>query len=310
MLFRWIGHAFLRPHERLMLVLFEMKVSSLEDLATVSGYTTNRILHLYKQIRNIPTKARVDELKKEFNVIAKSDLPDKQKKKKMTEIKVQIRELRNQWAKPHRQIYEKQGSNKRLYSLGPKGIEYCLHIMQVNKGTWDITGEQNAHHNGVNGILTRLIHLLGHREFKWFYSSESSDLIVRTWEMIKKDEWSSDPKLARKEKKEMIRPDALLVMPNNFRLWFEFDNNTEWTKQITEKFRAYRNTISPNSAESINYPVIWITPTEYRAEELRNIWESVKDEFYSNQKVPDMHFFVEGEEVEWIRNNVAQLVTS
>ncbi|WP_028778725.1 replication-relaxation family protein [Shimazuella kribbensis] len=299
MIFQWISHPALRPYERLMMVLFEMGMVTLEDLSVVMGYTEKRVFKIYQQVQNTLAKDKVDKLKHELTAIeVDSSLNDEQKVSQSKEIKKKIKKEKSRWTKSSRQITENRGSTSRVYSLGPKGVEYCLGIMN-ERGSWDIKDGQMYHYIGVNGILTRLINHYGRDNFNWYFSREATDIIIRTWEIIRKNEWSKDPKLAVKEKREIIRPDGLLVMDNQM-YWMEFDNDTERSKQIIQKYREYRNTIVPKYAENLNAPVLWVTKTERRRDSLANNWEMVKEEYYSDAKVQQMYFFVEGEETEWL----------
>ncbi len=300
MIFRWVYHPALKPYERLMMVLFEMGMATLEDLSVVMGHTEDRLFRMYKQIRNILSKEEVDKLKRELKEISAASTSNDQKTEQLKEVKKKIKEIRIQWAKAHRQTVEHRGSNSRLYSLGEKGVEYCMTIMH-ERGSWNIRESQKNHYNGVNKILTRLIKAFGSNHLKWYYSSEATDVLVRIWEVIKQDRWRRDPKLARKERREMIRPDGLCIIANNHPYWFEFDNDTEKSKQLIEKFRSYRNTISPKQAENINYPVIWVTTSQYRRDEMENIWVMVREEYYVEKDVPEMYFFVQGDETEWLK---------
>jgi hypothetical protein len=298
MIFKWVYHTDLNARERLMMVMFEMGMATLKDLSIVMGYSEDYIFHLYKQIRYRPTKEAVEQLNYELREIkASTSFTDIQKKEKAKEIKQTIKNLRDEWAVSYRQAVESRGSNNRLYTLGPKGIEYCMTFMH-ERGSWKIKESQKNHYDGVNKILTRLIQSFGRNRLKWYYSSEATDVLLRIWEMIKQDEWERNPKLARKEKREMIRPDGLCLIDNT-PYWIEFDNDTEKSKQLVEKMRSYRNAIAVEEAESINYPVIWVTTNPHRRDELNNIWEIVKEEYYSGERVPEMYFFVKEEETEW-----------
>lgn len=309
LIFRWAYHISLKPWERLMMVMFEMGMATLEDLSTVMGYTEDRIFRMFKQIRNTMTKEEVDKLKRELKGIeVDAHLTIEQKNVRIKELKQQIKEIRNQWAKSHRQTVEHRGSTQRLYSLGPKGVEYCMSIMH-ERGSWDIKESQKDHYNGINKILTRLIATFGRSHLKWYYSAEATDLLIRTWEIVKQDEWQQNPKLARKEKREMIRPDGLCVLANAY-YWIEFDNDTERSKQLIEKYRGYRNTISQEVVETINYPVIWVTTSPYRRDEMENIWEIVKEEYYAGKSVPKMYFFVQGDETEWLKKRHEEFLLS
>jgi hypothetical protein len=301
MIFRWVHHTSLNPRERLMMVLFEMGMATLKDLSVVLGYTEDRIYQLFKQIRYLKTQDEVAELKVELEKV-KSDvnLDKKQKAKRIKEINRKIKKIRDEWVRTYRKIPEKRGSENRLLALGGKGVEYCTSLMH-ERGAWEIKESQKDHYDGTNKILVRLIKEFGQERLKWYYSYEARDVLVRTWESIMSEEWKQNPKLARKMKKEMIKPDALCLI-DNVAYWIEFDNDTEKTKQLVEKYRSYQKTICPEEAQNIKYPVIWVTTSTHRRDELQNIWEVAKDEYLlKDESFPEMFFFVAGEETGWFK---------
>jgi hypothetical protein len=42
---------------------------------------------------------------------------------------------------------------------------------------------------------------------------------------------------------------------------------------------------------------------------MENIWEMVKEEYYAGKDVPEMYFFVQGEETEWLMKKHGELLT-
>ena len=308
MIFRWVHHTNLKPWERLMMVMFEMGMATLEDLSIVMGYSEKRIFRMYQHIRDFLAKSEIEKLNQEAKEIEKENYSKEEKEQLLKEIQRKIQEEKNLYAKPHRQIVEHRGSASRLYSLGQKGIEYCMTLIH-EKGSWDIKESQLNHYNGINKILIRLIKVFGKENLRWHYSYEATEVIFRVWEVIRQEEWAKNPSLARQEKRRMIRPDALCIIANS-PYWIEFDNDTERMKQLIEKYLGYCKTIGIEETININYPIIWITTHSYRRDEMKRIWETVKEEYYPEQAPIEMEFFVQGEEADWFMKRHADLLDS
>lgn len=298
MIFKWVSHPDLSARERLMMIMFEMGMATLEDLSIVTGHSESYVFHLYKQIRYRPTKEAVEQLNRELQKVRCSkSMDDVQKKARTKEIKQQIENLRAEWALSYRQAVGTRGSSRRLYALGPKGIEYCMTLMH-NNGSWQIKESQKKHYDGVNKILTRLISTFGRDRLSWYYSAEATDILLQVWEVIRQKSWEQNPKLALKEKRKMIRPDALCGIDDDH-YWIEFDNDTEKNKQLINKMRGYKETIGVKQARNINFPVVWVTTNQRRKDKLEGIWEHVKINYYPGEKMPEMRFFVQGGERDW-----------
>ncbi|MEK4799985.1 replication-relaxation family protein [Thermoactinomyces sp. FSL K6-2592] len=296
MITRWINHTGLNPVERLMMVMFELGMATLEDLSIVMGYKQERVYRLYQQIQNLG-KPEIDRLKSQFKEIEEARIPQEEKKERIKILKKKIQEEKRQWAKPHRRVSEQRGSKARMYSLGPKGVKYCRSLMN-EQGYWDIKSGQIDHYYGLNKILIRTIQTFGTERLGWYSSYEATDILISAWELLRKKEWEQNQQLARLEKRQMIRPDALLIL-DNVSYWVEFDNNTERSRQLIQKYQGYQRAIAHyEETQEVNHPVLWVTTNQYRRDEMERIWELVKKDY---SRVPKMHFFVQGQETDWLK---------
>jgi hypothetical protein len=174
------------------------------------------------------------------------------------------------------------------YSLGKLGMEYAQQMaLQVHR-VKEAPQAQIAHFIGINDILVRLLEQGGSKDrIAWLSSTEATDVLLRRWERERNREL---------DRRNFIRPDARLILDDTHRFWIEYDNNTEGPRQLERKFHAYVKTLMPIGETS---PVVWVASTKSRRDYLSANWEAFVDIFYRNTQIPQMYFFVPGEETQF-----------
>lgn len=172
------------------------------------------------------------------------------------------------------------------YSLGRLGLEYAQEMaLQIHR-VREAPQAQIAHYIGINDILVRLLDSgVSKDRIAWLSSTEATDVLLRRWERER------DKKLDRRD---LIRPDARLILDETRRFWIEYDNNTEGPRQLERKFHAYVKTLMPIGETS---PVVWVASTKSRRDYLSANWEAFVDLFYRNTQIPQMYFFISGEDI-------------
>jgi hypothetical protein len=147
---------------------------------------------------------------------------------------------------------------------------------------------QVAHFLGINDILVRLLENGVDREqIAWLSSTEATDVLLRYWER----ETSKNL-----DRRNLIRPDARLILGDTRRFWIEYDNNTENPRQLERKFHRYVQTLMPIGESS---PVVWVAYDHKRKDYLQRNWEAFVELFYKGHPIPEMYFFTPGEDTQF-----------
>jgi hypothetical protein len=182
----------------------------------------------------------------------------------------------------------------KAYALGKNGVKYVHDLRQMEQRIRETPEAQITHYLGITNILTRLLeHNLDRNKIAWYSTIEATDTLFRLLERKRKEV----------DKKTLIRPDARLIWDGKHKFWIEFDNDTEGPRKLERKFHNYVQTLSLVDEKS---PILWITTSEKRQEYLYKNWEAVKNVFYKNypNTLPEMHFFTESQETEFILKRV------
>lgn len=254
MIFHWVNHPDLRALDRFIMVLHELGMADRRHLGSVLGWKENTVRWAIREMRS---RGSTPEEKDEW-----------------LSFKTPAR-----------------GRRRNMYALGSQGIQYAQSIMMQRGSVREVSDGQWGHYLGLNNILVRLIESVGREKLKWYNTLEATDFLFRAMKMMKKEEWSKNSKQEREDRRKIIRPDALISIEDQM-YWVEFDNDTEWTRQIENKMHDYVETLT--SIQDPN-PVVWITTSERRCNFLKDIWEYSRLNF---DLVPKMYFFEEGQEVE------------
>lgn len=267
MVLNWIDHPSYRRDEQLMHVLFECGMATFEQLKGITGWTERAVK---RQIKNLQKRAKDSQASKQGDDLRKED----------------------QWIISHR-LSRPYGKSQVVYTLGRPSLHYVHEMRQEeNKKIKDPPFGQAMHFIGINEILVRSLHEFGREQVSWLSTQHVTDLFLLSQQQ--------DSTLDRRN---MIRPDARLSI-GAVHYYIEFDNDTEMPRQLERKFHRYVQTLQAIRDHST--PVLWITTNPKRKDYLKRNWEAIKRKYYAAQPVPDMHFFVQGDEMATIREHSIQ----
>jgi len=192
------------------------------------------------------------------------------------------KEEKNEWLRS----FPITTTREMAYALGKKGIRYVQDMMEERQHVREAPEAQIMHFLGINDILVRLLEKVPKEDLVWLSSAEATDLLLRTWERRGEE----------RDKRHLIRPDARLGIRDR-RYWIEYDNDTEGARKLERKFHGY---VHLNDST----PVIWVAPSEERRDYLQKLWQNIVRLFYSDHPVPEMHFFVAGEETAFLTEEI------
>ncbi|GGE28684.1 hypothetical protein GCM10011571_33500 [Marinithermofilum abyssi] len=204
----------------------------------------------------------------------------------------------------------------RMYSLGPSGRAIVEAIVGHPVYLKKLTGRQKVHYYGVNDILVRTLqHLIkeegGEKDsmaqlqawdrLQWLNSQEAVEIINQAWTPILENRKKKEEK---ETKQDLIHPDSRIVLDGQG-FWLEYDNGTEQIGEpdsepdsegkvttIYDKMWRYLLTLIPIENHD---PIIWVTPSPIRRDNMKHTWEKVKEES-SYKTYPEMYFCTPGEE--------------
>ncbi|MFD0591046.1 replication-relaxation family protein [Paenibacillus sp. GCM10027627] len=182
-----------------------------------------------------------------------------------------------------------------IYSLTADGIRYVQTIMELQGGkVKEAPAGQLVHYSGINNILCRSIEEFG--VVSWQSSYEIADLMIMRW---------SETIGEGLDRRNVIRPDGGMRVgteSNYVDLYVEFDNDTEGPKQIETKFKRY---VDLYKNLRLTRPIVWVTISDKRKQYLERNWDALKSVSYKNHvQLPEMVFFVEGDEIDWIKKKL------
>ncbi|GIM47694.1 hypothetical protein DNHGIG_32430 [Collibacillus ludicampi] len=250
MLLRWLNHPSLRGDEQLIAMLYDLGISTKQQLLTITGWSSRTLRWRLQQIRE----------------------------------RGQTPEERDMWVKAYP---VPRTRHVMAYALGRLGIQYALEMRFEQSRGKEPPQSQIAHYVGTNEVLVRLLQAgVSREQVQWLSSKEATDYLVSLWEWAGKE----------LNRRRTIRPDARLIL-NEQRFWIEYDNDTENPRQLERKFHDYVNTLVPVGENS---PVLWIASNDQRKRYLEMNWKSFQRNFYKESKVPNMMFFTEGEETNFL----------
>ena len=164
------------------------------------------------------------------------------------------------------------------YALGEDGVRYMHQMLGIQSRIVTMESQMN-HTLGLNAILMRYLRSHGREKVQWFSTREATDELH--W--LRSREGMSDEQI----RKTQIRPDALLYCSKE-KFWLEFDNSTEGSRQLFNKYRLYVTNLE-HLPESLR-TVVWVTKSEVRRRWMQQWWERLAVTSIR------MLFFVEGEE--------------
>ena len=203
----------------------------------------------------------------------------------------------------------------RMYYLGPRGWTQVMQWLEEDRQYYGKKKKTASHYRGINEIFLRLVRRIGHDQLRdrlrWYSSQEAREIMIYPWSLARAEEWK-DPKVKEEEQQLITRPDARAVIDGRG-FWIEYDNGTKREAPIKEQFRRYIESLSYLPAyTNVRNPVIWVVPDEKRRRQMKEWWSTVKHEpnYEGLDWIPEMHFFVAGEETDFLLESVQQAVSS
>lgn len=190
-----------RRKDRLIGILFDLGITSKEQLLTVTGWTANQITGTINKIRQA--------------------VPERE---------------RDSWIR----FWAPGESRKFVYSLGEKGIQHACAMVNQEVGRRKPLEGQIAHFLGINDILCRLIRA-GTRPKLWYSTKEASSFVyhhLTERELYYDDDEERFTELKIRTPKFKIHPDAM-VSTDRGTFFVEYDTGSENGHKIEDKFHKY-----------------------------------------------------------------------
>lgn len=275
-----VMHPYLKREEELLGVIYKLRMVAADQLATVMGVAKNT----------------VEKLKSSVNKEGEMVVSHYSRRRGARRL-------------PFPQKYR---FGPRMYALGPSGKAVVEAILDQPVYLKKHTGRQAVHYYGVNDILvrtlTRLIEQESHGQeehpmarvrawerLQWLNSREAVEILEMTWAPILEDQKKKDQKEFRTD---WIHPDGRIIVDGKA-FWLEYDNMTEQIRNpegtgkattIEDKMARYLFSMSPIQNTD---PVIWITPSPVRRDNMKEVYEELKEAYPDMSK---MIFCSPGEE--------------
>lgn len=204
MIFTWLDEEKtpnFRRKDRMIGILFDLGITSKEQLLTVTDWTQNQITGTINKIRQ--------------------SVPERE---------------RDSWIR----FWAPGESRKFVYSLGEKGIQHACAMIHQEVGRRKPLEGQIAHFLGINEILCRLIRA-GTRPKLWYSTKEASSYVyhhLTERELIFDNDEQRFTELKLKTPKFKIHPDAM-VATDRGTFFVEYDTGSENGHKIEDKFHKY-----------------------------------------------------------------------
>lgn len=308
MVIHWINHPTIPVKDKLIMVLYDLRTANRYQLAKVLGKSPRNIERIIERINQDAAQKRGLQVGKRI--------------KRGHGLGIRSR----------------RGNNRipRMYSVGPVVWDRAQGFLGEELDYVEHTGTQDEHFAGLNDILVRLIetkrknmaikkgllqpgeveeledhqiadHLLSNgwgriEGLEWENTIEASQDLIYMWELGSWDVWKEDERKKREDLRKIVHPDAR-VWVNGNAFWIEFDNGSEWGEKLRNKYRNYIETFEPLPQDTgLHCPIVWVANDPSRLDYLRRQWKQVKVEprFENYQQKLDMHFFVSGEETDFL----------
>lgn len=275
-----VMHPYLKREEELLGVIYKLRMVAADQLATVMGISSKYVQMLKSS------------LNKEGDMVVSH-----------------YSRRRGARRLPFPPEYK---SGPRMYALGPSGKAVVEAILDQPVYLKKHTGRQAVHYFGVNDVLVRTLTRLIEQEsqgqedhpmarvrawerLQWLNSREAVEILEMAWAPILEDQKKKDQKEFRTD---WIHPDGRIIIDGKA-YWLEYDNMTEQIRNpegtgrattIEDKMARYLFSMSPIQNTD---PVIWITPSPLRRDNMKKVYEEIKEE---NSEMPEMIFCSPGEE--------------
>ncbi len=277
----WINHPSFTRDQQLIVILYELGMATIEQLADITGYSSSQIRWSIQRIRQYEKDPYLKRPSKDAPMEEKVEYRRRQQ---------ELHEAREQWLR----IIYPQRHGKRVYTLGKKGIRYAADMKQEEQPRKsEASTGQIDHYMGINNILARVTREKNNDTIiQWSNTIEALDNLERYLFMNNQREV---------DRKMLIKPDGQLAI-DTCAFWVEYDNDTERPKPVERKMLAYQATLELLS-DKHRFPVVWVSPHQKRTDQLQAIWKALQRQIKlnrTNKFIPEMHFFTAGEELKYL----------
>lgn len=269
--------------DRLIALIYELSITTKEQLVTLTGWSEQQVVSALKSIRNkvrTPERLKLDRqtLRRARNgelKMSESELAKLQAS--VADRLMQLDEQRDKWLTIYR-----PDRKKSYYTLGAIGMEYACAMNGEPPSKWKVKPKNQMNHFvGVNEILCRL-RRAGIREDEWFGGKETAQELYYHFERYKRKH-----KSARKDTL-YCRPDAYIRLDNGEDFFIEYDTGHERSPRLRKRFtnylKLYRALADVDA--SLQPPTLWIVRNERRKQTI----EQIAKEVLSDWKKDDPNF--------------------
>lgn len=298
---------YLKRSEEMLVALYKLRMIAAHQLAEIMDVSRNYIFELKSDLN-----------KKGEMVI--SHQPDRRRRGRL----------------PYPDHYK---AGPRMYELGPGGKTTVEDILGHPINYKRLSGVQRTHYYGVNDILVRTLRRLTAEEMDrlpegkkhlarmqvlerlgWWNQGETAHIMLALWRPKLEKAYKGREKERLERQKRLAYPDARIEIDGKG-VWLEYDNTTETIENKEEKHNGSLKKKDPSDRRTtiedklIQYiktvgpiqnkdPIIWVTTSPIRCENMRSCWEKVKqsEEVERMRKktrsffYPEMYFCVPGDE--------------
>ena len=298
----------LARYERLIALLYDLGVATLDQLLVLTGWTRAQINHALNDIRNmVPTPERLkydQQILKQAKAgeITMDKLDLLKLEASIKDKKAALNKAREEWLV----TYQAEKNGKAFYTLGSKGTQYATLMREEPFKKWKMAPKQQTnHYYGVNQILVRL-RRMGILEKDWLCGRETERELYYYFNRYKKKNGLSSKTTL------YFRPDACLILDDHHSFFIEYDTGSESPARLRQRFanclRLYQ-ALDEVKANKIMLPIVWVTVRESRKKRIEEVAQEVLQDYKQDHDgeniiVPPSVCFVEGEDTKFFAGQI------
>lgn len=289
--------------DRLIALIYDLGITTKEQLVTLTGWPEQRVVSAIKAIRNkvrMPERLKLDQrlLRRVESEEIKMDESDYAKlQASVADRLYKLESQRDKWLV----IYRPDRNRESYYTLGAIGVEYACAMHEEPSSRWKIKPKNQMNHFvGVNEILCRL-RRIGIQEEEWFGGKETAQELYYHFERFKRKH-----KSARKDTLYW-RPDAYLRLPNGEDYFLEFDTGHERSSRLRKRFtnclKLYHALADVDA--SLQPPTVWVVRSKQRKETIERIGKEVLEDWrvdnpsFDIERLPSALCLIEGQDTDF-----------
>ncbi len=275
MIFHWVNHQQLKNYEKLICILYDCGMATVEQLMIVTGWGESLVR------KNLMIISNMEDGKNKDKWLLKTA-------SKRTII----------------------GQPSQAYYLGPRGMKYAL-LINGNQTSSRVSSPAQLHHYlRTLNIVIRLIEAGVSRDLiTWNSPHECIAMVYSLWERrVRNLDFETLKKLSRPDARLAIGDQAYWIEFDNDTegsrmLEKKFQRYVNTIAPYKFEHRIIHET-------PLKKPVLWVTISEKRRKFLENIWGAVCKSIYRDydeDQLPTMYFFVEAEETSYFENRTMKV---